>query len=175
MKRLTISIILSLVVGSMTSVCWGQHRGNNLNGNGRPGTHKEMTGPNRPGKGGNSLSRPGSGQIPQSPNKPTPNSHKRPEPKPVQTRPGAIHPVGHVIPDPLSEMVRYSVGSGQFVDLWQISNNEYILKYKKGNRYYTRRLYPYSCQYGPISSISINWRPSQYLSVIPTFQLNINL
>lgn len=196
MKRMTIALLLSLVLGPFSSVCMAQQRSSNT----RSSNNKEMVqAPTRPG--GNSMSRPGSSQNnvkpsnnsaprpgfgqqnnqinnrPQTPPSGRPNQPNiRPSGPSYRPTPPPPRPTGgYIVPDPLSDMVRYTLGSGQFVDLWQINYDTYLLKYRVGNRYYSRYLYPYSGQYGPVNNISLNWSPNSFMSLIPSFQLNINL
>lgn len=61
------------------------------------------------------------------------------------------------------------------VNVWQIDHDTYIVKYRKGNRHYTRRFYPYADRYGKASLINVNWQPLSLWTLIPPIQLNINL
>lgn len=116
----------------------------------------------RPGKG-NSHARPG-GNF---------NRHHRPTPPPPPPppRPGYGHHGWH--PN-LANMVSYAVRGGSDVDVWQIDYDTYIVRFRKGKRYYTRRLYANTGRYGALNSINVNWTPASPWIQIPPIQLNIN-
>lgn len=78
-------------------------------------------------------------------------------------------------PPHLCKMVRYATRGSRDVAVWQISPDTYIVKYRKGNRYYTRRLYPYSNRYGTPNHISVNWVPKSPWTFIPSINVNIDL
>ena len=109
-----------------------------------------------------------------------PGNHRPgPAPKPVY-RPGGNHhgasPVMAPPPPPrLEHMVKHACRGGKFVDVWRVSHDTYVVKYRKGNRYYTRYLYPYAERYGNPALISINWQPQTPWVLIPPIQLNINI
>lgn len=91
-------------------------------------------------------------------------------------------PGGHVgtpppppMPPRLSPMVSKLTRGCHDVNVWQIDHDTYIVKYRKGNRHYTRRLYPYANRYDNASLISVNWQPLSPWTLIPPIQLNINL
>lgn len=74
----------------------------------------------------------------------------------------------------LRRMVRHAARGGRDVDVWQISDDTYIVRYNRGGHYYTQRLYPYSGKYGRVNSISVNWSPESAWSLIPGISLNFN-
>ena len=43
------------------------------------------------------------------------------------------------------------------MNVWQIDYDTYIVRYRRGNRFYTQRIYPYRDVYGPRNTISVNW------------------
>lgn len=83
----------------------------------------------------------------------------------------------HTSPPPpcLGHMVRYATNGCNDVAVWQVDPYTYIVKYRKGRRYYTRMLYPYADRYGEPNTISINWQPLSPWNLIPSINLNINL
>lgn len=104
----------------------------------------------------------------------SPTHHASP---PKYGRPG-----GHVgapppppMPPRLSPMVSRLTRGCHDVNVWQIDHDTYIVKYRKGNRHYTRRIYPYANRYDNASLISVNWQPLSPWTLIPPIQLNINL
>lgn len=91
-------------------------------------------------------------------------------------------PGGHIgtpppppMPPKLSPMVSRLTRGCHDVNVWQIDHDTYIVKYRKGNRHYTRRIYPYADRYDNASLISVNWQPLSPWTLIPPIQLNINL
>lgn len=130
----------------------------------------------RPGKQHNDL-RPGKGHSMPAPG----HGMGRPAPAPVRhhTPPPPPRP-RHYAPAPpppprLSHMVRYATRGCRDVAVWQIDYDTYIVKYRRGNRYYTQYLYPYADRYGDRSLITVNWEPLSPWTLIPPIQLNINL
>lgn len=107
--------------------------------------------------------------------------HARPAPRHYAPAPPRRHHTGRYAPPPppppprLGHMVRYATRGMQDVAVWQVSHDTYIVKYRHGNRYYTRYLYPYAERYGNPSVISVGWQPLSPWTLIPPIQLNINL
>ena len=104
----------------------------------------------------------------------------RPVPPPVRhyshpPRPRHHAPVPPPPPPRLSHMVRYATRGCRDVAVWQINPDTYIVKYRRGNRYYTQYLYPYDDIYGDRSLITVNWQPLSPWTLVPPIQLNINL
>ncbi len=118
------------------------------------------------------------------------NSHKghhhhgAPVPPPPHMpvmRPGtgaAFHP-GPAMPPPppprLPHMVNYATRGCQDVAVWQVDPETFLVRYRRGGRWYTRYVYPYAERYGAPTLISVNWQPSAPWTLIPPIQLNINL
>lgn len=128
----------------------------------------------RPGKG-HSLPAPGhnaSRPAPAPVHRPVSGGHHTPPPPP----PGA-HRHSPIPPPPprLSSMVSHATRGCRDVAVWQVNPDTYIVKYRKGRRYYTQYLYPYSGRYGDCSLITVNWQPLSPWTLIPPIQLNINL
>lgn len=99
-------------------------------------------------------------------------AHHGPSPKPGHNiRPGTPPPPPPHLPD----MVRYATKGCHDVNVWQINNDTYIVKYRKGKKFYTREIYPYAQRYGNVNLISVNWQPLSPWTLIPSIQLNINL
>lgn len=107
--------------------------------------------------------------------------HVRPAPRHYSPAPPRRHHTGRYAPPPppppprLGHMVRYATRGMHDVAVWQVSPDTYILKYRHGNRYYTRYLYPYAERYGSPTVISVGWQPLSPWTLIPPIQLNINL
>ncbi len=105
-----------------------------------------------------------------------PPAHK---PAPVM-RPGqgsGLH-AGPAMPPPpprLPNMVRYATRGCHDVAVWQVSPDTYLVKYRRGRRWYTQYVYPYAERYGSPTLISVNWQPQSLWTLIPPIQLNINL
>ncbi len=127
------------------------------------------------GKPGNNV-KPAHPAPAHRPGKPVPP----PPPAPVM-RPGtgaAFHP-GPAMPPPppprLPHMVRYATRGCHDVAVWQVSPDTYLVKYRRGGRWYTQYVYPYAERYGAPTLISVNWQPLSPWTLIPSVQLNINL
>lgn len=109
------------------------------------------------------------------------NKHHGGAPRPGFNDPSYGHgPHHHHAPAPpmpprLKHMVHHATRGCHDVDVWQVNHDTYIVKYRKGRRYYTQYLYPYSERYGNINPISLNWQPLSPWNLIPRIQLNINL
>lgn len=84
---------------------------------------------------------------------------------------------GPVPPPPprLAHMVRHATRGCHDVRVWQIDADTYIVKYRRGHRWYTQRIYPYDEIYGSPGTISVNWMPESPWNLIPSVHLNINL
>lgn len=187
MKGLVKTLVLSLMLGSVSFVSMGTTRGNH-SGNNRQQTQTSMS---RPGQGkpqggsvtrpgGNSMSRPGQGSVKKNDMRPAPKpapeyrvSHNKRGYMPSPTPPDGVAPIP--LYDTLSRMVMNTLCGGQLIDLWQISPDTFMMKYRIGNSYYSRSLYPYSNSYGSQSRISVGWSPSSFMTLIPSINLNISL
>lgn len=99
------------------------------------------------------------------------NPDMGPGPRQIHHRPTPPPPA----PPRLPHMVNYMTRGCHDVNVWQIDDDTYIVKYRKGNRFYTRRFYPYANRYDSPSLISVNWQPMSPWTLIPPIQLNINL
>ncbi len=161
--------------------------GNNHNvkpgNNHKPGNDKHHGNNPKPapghGWGNTSAPRPGTGHAPT----PVPPGHHHgapvppPPPAPVMRPAGGFH-FGPALPPPpprLPYMVDYVTRGCHDVNVWQVSSDTFIVKYRRGGRWYTQYLYPYSEMYGNPTLISINWQPLSPWTFIPPIQLNINL
>jgi hypothetical protein len=98
-------------------------------------------------------------------NPPAPPRHSAP-------RPGAGH---HGHPDRLGYMVKHATKGCHDVKVWRVDDESYIVRYRKGRKHYTRRIYPYSNRYGAITLINSNWQPLAPWVAIPPIQININI
>lgn len=133
-------------------------------------------GNNRPGHnhGGNSHKRPGYGQNDRY-------HHNRPASRPHHYAPAPPPPHHHYGPAPhpihhnLAGMVRHATRGCHDVAVWQVDYDTYVVRYRKGNRFYTQYIYPYAGRYGSRNRISVNWSPMSPWTFIPNIQLNINL
>lgn len=163
----------------------GKHTGNNNRpgNNVKPGGNKHHDDKNvRPGNNGN---RPGKGDSYARPggdkHKGHNNNHGRPGYQKPHHKPG--HPRPHVKPTPpppphyvnLGRMVRYATRGAHDIDVWQIDYNTYMVRYRIGNVYYTRKLYPQRNAYGVINKITYDWMPQAPWIEVPLIQLNINI
>ncbi len=75
----------------------------------------------------------------------------------------------------LRKMVAYAARGGRDVRVWRVSDDTYLVKYYKGGRYYTQRLYPYSGRYGSRGVVNINWNPLSSWTLLPSININIPL
>ena len=149
------------------------HDKGNKHHNRRPGNKKDKHNKKdkdfRPGRGGHSLPAPGHNAV-----RPAPGH--RPAPAPVHRPPHRPH---HYVPAPpppgLGPMVSHATRGCRDVAVWQVDHDTYVVKYRRGKKYYTQYLYPYAGRYGDRSLISVNWQPLSPWTLIPPIQLNINL
>lgn len=87
------------------------------------------------GRPGNSFPAPGNKHRHTPP--PPPKHHHHAPPPPPRRHHHAPPP-----PPRLGHMVRYATRGCHDVGVWQISHDTYIVKYRRGNHYYTQYLYP---------------------------------
>lgn len=73
----------------------------------------------------------------------------------------------------LPRMVAYAARGGRDVNVWQIDDDTYVVRYNCGGRYYTQRLYPNSKRYGARGLVNINWSPESYWLPLPSININI--
>lgn len=78
-------------------------------------------------------------------------------------------------PENLAYMARRAAGPGQVVDVWMVDPQTYVVKYRHGNRFYTRSFHPYTGRYDAPALISVNWNPLSGWLQVPPIQININL
>ncbi len=98
--------------------------------------------------------------------------HHHNPPRHSAPRPGHGH---HGHPDRLGYMVKHATKGCHDVRVWRIDDDSYIVRYRKGRKHYTRRIYPYSNRYGAITLINSNWQPLAPWVAIPPIQININI
>lgn len=205
MKGLVKTLVLSLMLGSVSFVSMGttrersgdHHRQESRTTMSRPGQTKPRgSSMSRPGQGkpqsgmtgkpGNSSApRPGYGQglkPSMRPTPPPPPANKRYDYRGSRDRRGYMPPPPPppgVAPiplyDTLSHMIMNTLCGGRLIDLWQIAPDAFMVKYRIGNSYYSRCIYPYSNRYGAQSRISAGWSPGSFMTLIPSINLNINL
>lgn len=73
----------------------------------------------------------------------------------------------------LRKMVAYAARGGRDVRVWRISDDTYLVKYYRGGRYYTQRLYPYSGRYGSRGIVNVNWNPLASWTLLPSINISI--
>ncbi len=73
----------------------------------------------------------------------------------------------------LRKMVAYAARGGRDVRVWRISDDTYLVKYYRGGRYYTQRLYPYSGRYGSRGIVNVNWNPLSSWTLLPSINISI--
>ena len=141
---------------------------NHNNGTGfKPGNNHRPGDAHRPGvnhKPSVSAPRPGAGSRPVVVGHPAPPPHH--------------NNYGPALPPPpprLPHMVHHVTRGCHDVNVWQIDPETYIVKYRRGGRWYTQYVYPYAERYSNPTLISVNWQPLTRWSIIPPIQLNINL
>ena len=108
------------------------------------------------------------------------NKPGSPSPTHIAPPPSSSHRPGTPTPPPppperLPYMVRHATKGCSDVNVWQIDHDTYIVKYRKGRKYYTREIYPYREKYGKATLINVNWQPHSPWVLIPPMQININL
>lgn len=72
-------------------------------------------------------------------------------------------------------MVNYAIGGGRYDNVWQISDDVYMVRYWKNGRMYVRTINPYTSYYGAPSIISSSWSPNPLWMLLPHVNVNINL
>lgn len=98
--------------------------------------------------------------------RPTPPPPPRPVPLP--------HHGYNIERDPrFHSMIAYAINGGTDYRVWRISYDTYIVKYRKGRKWYTRRFYPYANRYDAPGVISINWNPLSAWTLLPSININI--
>ncbi len=73
----------------------------------------------------------------------------------------------------LRKMVAHAARGGRDVRVWRISDDTYLVKYYRGGRYYTQRLYPYSGRYGSRGIVNVNWNPLSSWTLLPSINISI--
>lgn len=94
-----------------------------------------------------------------------------PVPPPAPIRYAPVPPP----PPHLGHMVKHATRGCHDIEVWRIDYDTYIVRFRRGNRFYTQRIYPYIDRYGPRNMISVNWIPDNPWITIPSVSLNINL
>ena len=109
---------------------------------------------------------------PNHPNHPGMRPTPPPPPRPVS---GSHH--GYNIErDPrFHKMIAHAINGGTDYRVWRVSHDTYIVKYRKGRRWYTRRFYPYADRYDAPGLININWNPMSAWTLLPSININIPL
>lgn len=74
----------------------------------------------------------------------------------------------------LRKMIRHAARGGKNVAVWQVDDDTYVVKYLRGDHYYTQYLYPGSGRYGKRNSVSLNWNPQSAWTLLPSINLNLN-
>ena len=87
----------------------------------------------------------------------------------------AYHYPTYSVHDNLGYMISRIAGGGRDVNVWQVDEGTYVVRFRKGNHLYSQYLYPYEGRYGKRNTISVNWTPLSPWALIPSIHLNINL
>lgn len=102
-----------------------------------------------------------------------------PPPPPKHYRPRhhnhAYYYPNYSVHENLGYMVSRITRGGRDVNVWQVDEGTYVVRFRKGNHLYAQYLYPYEGRYGNRSTISLNWAPASPWSLIPAIHLNFNL
>lgn len=102
-----------------------------------------------------------------------------PPPPPPAYRPRhynhAYHYPHYSVHDNLGYMISRIARGGRDVNVWQVDEGTYVVRFRKGNRMYAQYLYPYEGRYGKRSTITVDWSPLSPWTLIPGIHLNINL
>lgn len=70
----------------------------------------------------------------------------------------------------LREMVGRATYGARDVNVWQIDRYTYIVRFHRGGRWYTQKIYPYGGRYGELYEINSRWTPEK-----PWININISL
>lgn len=180
MKRLTVLIIFSMLLMTGTGVAYADKHNNKGKGHDRKEQrfdHRDNRGNNKhngrdkkadhykfDSKGHNS---PGWG-----------NGHSKRNNKvwaPAPPPPPAPDPYRYDIErnHRFQQMVARAAYGGSDVRVWRIDRDTYIVKYRKGRRWYTRKFYPYSNRFDAPGLININWNPLSAWTLLPSININI--
>lgn len=87
----------------------------------------------------------------------------------------AYHYPTYSVHDNLGYMIRRIASGGRDVNVWQVNEGTYVVRFRKGNHLYAQYLYPYEGRYGKRNTISVNWAPLSPWALIPSIHLNINI
>lgn len=87
----------------------------------------------------------------------------------------AYHYPHYSVHDNLGFMINRIARGGRDVNVWQVDEGTYVVRFRKGKHMYAQYLYPYEGRYGRRSTISVNWAPQSIWSLIPSIHLNINI
>lgn len=78
-------------------------------------------------------------------------------------------------PPKLDYMVRHIDRGAKDVSVWQVDYNTYVVRYRKGHKWYKRLFNPYTGHYSSPALINVNWQiPGSWIQ-IPPIQININI
>lgn len=168
MKRFTISLLLSIfLIGGSGAAFADRHHDNDKGryehrdkGHNHKKNDKKDHKPSKKDKHHFDKKRPG-----------RPGYFGKPSPGPVP-RPNAFH-INH--DRRFHDMVKHAAYGGSDVRVWQINADTYIVKYRKGRKWYTRRFYPNSGRYDAPGLININWNPMSSWTLLPSININIPL
>lgn len=87
----------------------------------------------------------------------------------------AYHYPTYSVHDNLGYMISRIASGGRDVNVWQVNEGTYVVRFRKGNHLYAQYLYPYEGRYGKRNTISVNWAPLSPWALIPSIHLNINI
>ncbi|MDE7437172.1 MAG: hypothetical protein K2M93_01680 [Muribaculaceae bacterium] len=192
MKKFTLSLLLSiLLAGGYSGAAFAdkhhnngrdhqEHRDNRFdkrnnkhNENHNKGNHNKWKDSHKNHGNNNHWDKKhGPNHGPNHPNHPGWRPTPPPPPRPV---PGHHH--GYNIErDPrFHKMIAHAINGGTDYRVWRVSHDTYIVKYRKGRRWYTRRFYPYDNRYDAPGVININWNPMSAWTLLPSININIPL
>lgn len=178
MKKFTLSLLLSiLLAGGYSGMAFAdkhhnngrdrqEHRDNRFNSH----NNKHNNGKDNKWKGHNKNHGHGAWNNNGHHNKPG----WRPTPPPPPRAVPLPHHGYNIERDPrFRSMIAHAINGGTDYRVWRISYDTYIVKYRKGRRWYTRRFYPYANRYDAPGVISINWNPLSAWTLLPSININI--
>ncbi|MDE6339567.1 MAG: hypothetical protein K2K97_07245 [Muribaculaceae bacterium] len=173
MKRFTVTLLLSIFLACGSGVAFADnHHGSNRN------RHEHREKPRKPsfsndhrGKGPKEFGKPAHG--PQGPAK---HFDKRPHHTDERYR-KQHHKAERryeIEQDRrFHAMVANAARGGSDVRVWRINPDTYIVKYRIGHRWYTRRFYPHTGRFDAPGIININWNPMSGWTLLPSININI--
>lgn len=176
MKKFTLTLLLSilLVSGSSGIAYADKHHNNGWNNKEHRDNRFDKNNKKHDKNHNKNNSHKNHGNNPWNNKGPHNNPSWRPTPPPPPHHAPAPHHGYAIERDPkFHKMIAKAAYGGTDVKVWRVSYDTYIVKYRKGRKWYTRRFYPYANRYDAPGVININWNPLSAWTLLPSVNINI--